>query len=75
MALTGVSGSGKSSLVEEIVNQHEGKIVLIDQSSVGANKRGAVWPLTWARLTKIRQLFAKEHRMHPSFFWAGTPLN
>ena len=67
VALTGVSGSGKSSLVEEIVNQHDGKIVLIDQSSVGANKRGCLATYVGA-FDKIRQLFAKEHRMHPSFF-------
>ncbi|MDP1721831.1 MAG: excinuclease ABC subunit UvrA [Candidatus Gottesmanbacteria bacterium] len=67
MALTGVSGSGKSSLVEEIVNQHDEKIVLIDQSQVGANKRGCIATYVGA-FDRIRTYFAYEHRMHPSFF-------
>ena len=67
IALTGVSGSGKSSLVEEIVRQHESKIVLINQSPVGANKRGCLATYTGA-FDKIRQLFAKKHRLHPSLF-------
>ncbi len=67
VALTGVSGSGKSSLVEEIVNQHDDKIIAIDQSSVGANKRGCLATYVGV-FDKIRQTFAWEHRMHPSFF-------
>ena len=50
VALTGVSGSGKSSLVEEILGQHSDKIVLIDQGQVGANKEG-VLPPTLGHLT------------------------
>ena len=38
VALTGVSGSGKSSLVEELVGQHGDKVVLINQGQVGATK-------------------------------------
>ena len=67
VGLTGVSGSGKSSLVEEIISQHDGKIILVDQSPVGANKRGCLATYVGV-FDKIRQLFAKEHRMHPSFF-------
>ena len=67
VGLTGVSGSGKSSLIEEIISQHEGKIVLIDQSPVGANKRGCLATYVGV-FDKIRQLFAQKHRMHPSFF-------
>lgn len=67
VALTGVSGSGKSSLIEEIVNQHASQVVLIDQGAVGANKRGCVATYVGA-FDRIRQYFANEHGMHPSFF-------
>ena len=67
VALTGVSGSGKSSLVEEIVSQQGDKVVLIDQGQVGANKRGCIATYVGA-FDKIRDYFAQEHKMHPSFF-------
>ena len=67
VALTGVSGSGKSSLVEEIVSQHESRVVLIDQGQVGANKRGCIATYVGA-FDRIRKYFADENRMHPSFF-------
>lgn len=66
-ALTGVSGSGKSSLVEEIMSQHGNQVVLIDQGQVGANKRGCIATYVGA-FDRIRKYFADEHRMHPSFF-------
>ena len=67
VALTGVSGSGKSSLVEEIISQHGEKIILIDQGQVGANKRGCIATYTGA-FDRIRKYFADEHNMHPSLF-------
>ena len=67
VALTGVSGSGKSSFVEEIMSQQGDKVVLIDQGQVGANKRGCIATYVGA-FDKIRDYFANEHRMHPSFF-------
>ena len=67
VALTGVSGSGKSSLIEEITRQHGDKVVLIDQQQVGANRRGCIATYVGA-FDKIRKYFADEHRMHPSFF-------
>lgn len=64
VALTGVSGSGKSSLVEEIRGNN---VVLIDQSQVGATKRGCI--ATYVRaFDKVREYFAKANRMHPSLF-------
>lgn len=67
VSLTGVSGSGKSSLVEEIMNQNGNKVILIDQKQVGANKRGCI--ATYAGVfDRIRKRFADEHKMHPSFF-------
>ncbi len=67
VALTGVSGSGKSSLVEEIMSQHGSQVVLIDQGQVGANKRGCIATYVGA-FDRIRKYFADEHKMHPSFF-------
>lgn len=67
VALSGVSGSGKSSLVEEIISQQGDKVILIDQGQVGANKRGCIATYVGA-FDKIRKYFADEHRMHPSFF-------
>jgi len=67
VALTGVSGSGKSSLIEEIVSQHESRVVLIDQGQVGANKRGCIATYVGA-FDRIRKYFADENRMHTSFF-------
>jgi len=67
VALTGVSGSGKSSLVEEIINQQNEKVVLIDQAQIGANKRGCIATYIGA-FDRIRQYFAAENGMHPSLF-------
>lgn len=67
VALTGVSGSGKSSLVEELVSQQGDKVVLIDQGQVGATKRGCIATYVGA-FDKIRQYFAQANRMHPSLF-------
>jgi len=67
VAVTGVSGSGKSSLIEEVISQHGERVVLIDQSQVGANKRGCIATYVGA-FDRIRKYFADTHSMHPSFF-------
>jgi excinuclease UvrABC ATPase subunit len=67
IALTGVSGSGKSSLVEEIVAQHEDKVVLVGQNSIGNNKRGCI--ATYVGIfDDIRNLFGKQNHVNPSLF-------
>lgn len=67
IALTGISGSGKSSLVEEIVSQHQDKVVLVGQKSIGNNRRGCI--VTYVGIfDEIRNLFAKENRVNPSLF-------
>ncbi|PJA12008.1 daunorubicin resistance protein DrrC [Candidatus Dojkabacteria bacterium CG_4_9_14_3_um_filter_150_Dojkabacteria_WS6_41_13] len=66
-ALTGVSGSGKSSLVEEIVSRHTDKIVVIGQHEIGANKRGCIATYVGA-FDLIRTLFAKENKVSASLF-------
>ncbi len=67
VALTGVSGSGKSSLVEEIVVQHSDKVVLVDQSQVGNFKRGCLGTYT-GTFDLIRKIFAKENNVSESLF-------
>lgn len=67
VALTGVSGSGKSSLVEEINRQHGSQIILIDQSQIGATKRGCLATYIGA-FDQIRNYFAAKHHLHPSLF-------
>ncbi|GAB3652215.1 excinuclease ABC subunit UvrA [Glycomyces tarimensis] len=54
--LTGVAGSGKSSLAAELVEQHGA--VVIDQRPVGANRRST--PVTYTGIAApIRRLFAR----------------
>jgi len=67
VALTGVSGSGKSSLVEEIISQQGDQVILIDQKAVGANKRGCIATYVGA-FDRIREYFARENNMHPNLF-------
>lgn len=67
VALTGVSGSGKSSFIEELMDQHGEKIVMVDQSSVGNYKRGCIGTYTGA-FDLIRKIYAKHFGMSESFF-------
>ncbi len=67
VALTGISGSGKSSLVEEIIDQQNGKINLIDQKSIGNNKRGCIGTYIGI-FDEIRKLFAKENNVSQPLF-------
>jgi len=66
-ALTGVSGSGKSSLVEEIISQHGEKITNIDQKQIGGTKRGCITTYIGA-FDEIRKIFATENRTSPALF-------
>jgi excinuclease UvrABC ATPase subunit len=67
VSITGVSGSGKSSLVEEIIAQTDKNVYLVDQSAVGKTRRGNV--ATYIDVFKyIRQIFAKENYLYESLF-------
>lgn len=67
IALTGVSGSGKSSLVEEIMEQSRGSVVKIDQKGIGNNKRGCI--ATYIGIfDEIRKIFARENNVSPALF-------
>ncbi|GAA1694933.1 excinuclease ABC subunit UvrA [Glycomyces endophyticus] len=67
--LTGVAGSGKSSLAAELVAQH-GAIV-VDQKPVGANRRST--PVTYTGIAApIRRLFAKASGLPAKYFSANS---
>lgn len=65
--VTGVAGSGKSSLIHEtLLRQHPGAIV-IDQGEVGANSRST--PATYTGIMdEIRKEFAKANNVSNSLF-------
>ncbi len=65
--LTGVSGAGKSSLVEEIVSQYKDEITLISQQPVGNNKRGCIATYVGV-FDEIRKLFARQNNVGASLF-------
>jgi excinuclease UvrABC ATPase subunit len=67
--LTGVAGSGKSSLLAELVAQHPA--VVIDQRAVGVNRRST--PITYTGIaTPVRRLFARLNRVPAALFSANS---
>ncbi len=70
VVLTGVAGSGKSSLVEGSVSRREG-VVTIDQSAVRGSRRSN--PATYTGLLEpIRKAFAKANGVKPALFSANS---
>jgi len=67
--LTGVAGSGKSSLAAELVAQHAA--IVIDQKPVGTNRRST--PITYTGIAPaIRRLFARANGVPVSLFSANS---
>lgn len=67
--LTGVAGSGKSSLVQELIAQHE--VMVIDQRPVGTSRRST--PITYTGIApSIRRLFATRNGVPASLFSANS---
>ncbi|ONI83015.1 daunorubicin resistance protein DrrC [Actinosynnema sp. ALI-1.44] len=67
--LTGVAGSGKSSLAAELVAQHDA--VVIDQKPVSTNRRST--PITYTGIaTPIRKLFARRNNVSVGLFSANS---
>jgi len=67
--LTGVAGSGKSSLAEELVAQHSA--VVIDQKPVSTNRRST--PITYTGIAPaIRKLFARHNDVPAALFSANS---
>jgi excinuclease UvrABC ATPase subunit len=65
--VTGVAGSGKSSLINGVFLSQHPEAIVIDQSAVGASIRSN--PATYTGiLDDIRQLFGKANKVSPSLF-------
>jgi excinuclease UvrABC ATPase subunit len=67
--LTGVAGSGKSSLATELVGQHDATV--ISQKPVSTNRRST--PITYTGVAPaIRALFARQHGVPAALFSANS---
>jgi len=65
--VTGVAGSGKSSLINETLLRQHPDAIVIDQSEVGANSRST--PATYTGIMdEIRKDFAKANKVSKSLF-------
>lgn len=70
VVVTGVAGSGKSSLVHDSVPAGEG-VVFIDQSPIRGSRRSS--PATYTGLSEpIRKAFAKANGVKPALFSANS---
>ena len=69
--LTGVAGSGKSSLVHGSVAGRDGVVVVIDQGAIRGSRRSN--PATYTGLLEpIRKAFAKANGVKPALFSANS---
>lgn len=67
VSIIGVAGSGKTSLLEEVINRYEGKKVVVDQKSIGTNSRST--PATYLDIAdRVRKIFSKVHGISTSYF-------
>jgi excinuclease UvrABC ATPase subunit len=70
VVITGVAGSGKSSLIEGSVSDRE-DVVAIDQAAIRGSRRSN--PATYTGLLEpIRKAFAKENGVKPALFSANS---
>jgi excinuclease UvrABC ATPase subunit len=70
VVLTGVAGSGKSSLVQGSVAKRDG-VVLVDQSGIRGSRRSN--PATYTGLLDpVRKAFAKANGVKPALFSANS---
>ncbi|MDX6323992.1 MAG: hypothetical protein QOK15_346, partial [Nocardioidaceae bacterium] len=68
--ITGVAGSGKSSLIHGSVARHEG-VVVVDQGAIRGSRRSN--PATYTGLLEpIRKVFAKENGVKPALFSSNS---
>jgi excinuclease UvrABC ATPase subunit len=65
--VTGVAGSGKSSLIHQVFLKQHTDAIVIDQSAVAANSRSN--PATYTGIMDdIRKAFAEENKVQPGLF-------
>jgi len=70
VVVTGVAGSGKSSLIHGSVSKRDG-VVAIDQTGIRGSRRSN--PATYTDLLEpIRKAFAKENGVKPALFSANS---
>ena len=69
--ITGVAGSGKSSLIDVDFRDQHPSAVVVDQSAPSANRRSSVSTYTNVA-TPIRDAFAKANAVSPSLFSANS---
>jgi excinuclease UvrABC ATPase subunit len=70
VAITGVAGSGKSSLIDGSVSKRDG-VISIDQAAIKGSRRSN--PATYTGLLDpIRKAFAKENGVKPALFSANS---
>jgi excinuclease UvrABC ATPase subunit len=69
-AVTGVAGSGKSSLIDVLVEQHPGSTV-IDQSAVSTSRRSNTATYTGIA-DSVRRLFARTNGVSASLFSSNS---
>ena len=70
VVVTGVAGSGKSSLIHGSVSGREG-VVSVDQAPIGGSRRSN--PATYTKLLDpIRKAFAKANGVKPALFSANS---
>lgn len=65
--VTGVAGSGKSSLINGLLTDRYPESICIDQKGVHASKRSNIATFTGI-FDSIRKIFAKENRVNASLF-------
>ncbi|MGK8507903.1 ATP-binding cassette domain-containing protein [Nocardia asiatica] len=66
-AVTGVAGSGKSTLVSGAFVATHPQVIAVDQSAIAASRRSS--PATYLGIMDpLRQLFAKRHGVRPGLF-------
>ena len=70
-AITGVAGSGKSTLIHYVFLAQHPDAIVVDQGSIGANSRSNMATYTGI-LDTIRQLFAKANNVKPGLFSANS---
>lgn len=64
--ITGIAGSGKSSLVKSLINQYK-EIIVIDQSSLRGSRRSNISTYTGIS-DEIRTMFSKQNKVKQSLF-------
>lgn len=65
--VTGVAGSGKSTLINQVFPQYYPEVIFIDQGAIQASKRSNIATFTGI-FDFIRKLFAKENNVEASLF-------